>query len=135
MGFQALGQEELVRRYSEAQAVKLDAHFTHHPLEHLLPLDDALSVFAPNVYPFFSVFIQIKPQSLEHILAWRIEQEHAMKAVNGGNGMSDEAVQVFVERYLPGYELWGENMSNEQWDSALCLEFGQHREVLNVIKL
>jgi pantothenate kinase-related protein Tda10 len=134
VGFEALGQEELVRRYSEAEAVKLDAHFTHHPLQHLLPLDEALAVFAPNVYPFFSVLIQIKPKSLSHILAWRLEQEHAMKAANGGHGMSDDEVRAFVERYLPGYELWGD-ISSEQWDSALVLEFGEHREVERVEKL
>lgn len=32
------------------------------------------------------------------------QQEHAMKAKNGGKGMTDEQVEAFIARYMPGYE-------------------------------
>lgn len=35
--------------------------------------------------------------SLSMIYKWRLEQEHDMKARNGGKGMTDEAVKLYVD--------------------------------------
>jgi D-glycerate 3-kinase len=41
------------------------------------------------------VFVQLSPQdgNLLNVYKWRLQQEHAMKAKNGGHGMSDEQVK------------------------------------------
>lgn len=41
-----------------------------------------------------------------------------MKAKNGGKGMSDQAVEDFVARYMPGYECFGGGIE-QRWKGAL----------------
>jgi len=68
---------------------------------------------------FFDVFVQLKPNppvsdtlSQYHVVyKWRLEQEHSMKAHNGGRGMSDASVKSFVDRYIPGYIFYGDSCS------------------------
>ncbi|KAK0195736.1 P-loop containing nucleoside triphosphate hydrolase protein [Armillaria mellea] len=79
-----------------------------------------------DLWTFFDVFIQAirnlpcpsnprrftrshSPYSV--IYQWRLEQEHYMKASNGGKGMSDDTVKLFVDRYIPGYVFFGEGVT------------------------
>ena len=42
---------------------------------------------------------KIRPEATKpyvHIYKWRLQQEHAMKAQNGGKGMTDEQVKKWV---------------------------------------
>ncbi|OAX42788.1 P-loop containing nucleoside triphosphate hydrolase protein [Rhizopogon vinicolor AM-OR11-026] len=58
-------------------------------------------------------FIQIKGPSsaqLSIIYKWRLQQEHNMKANNGGKGMTDAQVKTFVDRYIPGYVFFGDGV-------------------------
>jgi hypothetical protein len=41
----------------------------------------------------------------------------ALLVQNGGIKMTDEPVKVFVDRYLPGYELW---MKERSQDGNVC---------------
>ncbi|KAF5355147.1 hypothetical protein D9756_005452 [Leucocoprinus leucothites] len=71
-----------------------------------------------HLWSFFDTFIRIRPSSFDSendplsiysiVYQWRLEQEHSMKAKNGGRGMSDEAVKGFVDRYIPGYVFFGD---------------------------
>ena len=92
---------------------------------------------ADSLWRFFTVFIQLELASLSQIYYWRLEQEHAMMLQNGGIGMTDEQVRVFVDRYLPGYELWMDGIKTgryaEQWQGrGLSLVYGVDRQVLRV---
>ncbi|KAK0212535.1 P-loop containing nucleoside triphosphate hydrolase protein [Desarmillaria ectypa] len=71
-----------------------------------------------DLWAFFDIFIQIQPAppTRSHspysvIYQWRLEQEHYMKASNGGKGMSDDAVKLFVDRYIPGYVFFGQGVT------------------------
>ncbi|SPO23339.1 uncharacterized protein UTRI_02017 [Ustilago trichophora] len=67
-------------------------------------------------YKHFSVFLQIQPTELENVYTWRRQQEHAMKAANGGMGMTDDGVKAFVDRYMPGYHLFLDTIrQNPHW--------------------
>ncbi|KAJ7496955.1 P-loop containing nucleoside triphosphate hydrolase protein [Mycena latifolia] len=69
-----------------------------------------------SLWDFFDIFVQLRPSSslqqqqspLSIIYKWRLEQEHHMKANNGGKGMSDAGVKAFVDRYIPGYVFFGD---------------------------
>lgn len=55
-----------------------------------------------------------------------------MKALNGGRGMEDEDVRRFVDRYMPAYEVWG----NEALRAGVKAEEGEEaggREVLEMV--
>ena len=106
MGFAALSEEELRQRYESKTSLSDTSYFLDQPLSSLITLNSYLSDFSSQVYPPFSTIVQIEPDSYRYVFAWRLEQERNMKKANGGKGMTDEQVQAFVERYMPGYELW-----------------------------
>jgi len=103
-GFYPLSEEELRRRYKayehgEAQGLPLPKH----TLQNVEEINKYLVGYAKDWWPHFSVFCQITPVEPGFIHGWRLQQEHTMKAKNGGKGMTDEQVKAFVDRYLPGY--------------------------------
>lgn len=135
MGFGALPESELKRRYESKQTLSDTSYFLGQPLPSLITLNNYLSDFAKQVYRPFTTIVQIEPESYKYVFDWRLEQERNMKASNGGKGMSDEQVHAFVERYMPGYELW----KNGIWDGiqpwagrGLRLWYGKQREVIKV---
>ncbi|KIY69474.1 P-loop containing nucleoside triphosphate hydrolase protein [Cylindrobasidium torrendii FP15055 ss-10] len=79
-----------------------------------------------EVWSYFDAFVQIAPSLVQDatdatspysvIYKWRLEQEHAMKLQNGGLGMSDDAVKLFVDRYIPGYVFFGDGVSSGYQD-------------------
>lgn len=132
MGFQPLGPDELARRYTSALDDQASTRlaFLDHSLESLLQVDNYLSTFSKTLYPPFQILIQIRPESYDYVYTWRKEQEHAMIAVRG-QGMTDEQVEAFVRRYMPGYELWSD--VGDAWKGrSLVLWYGRGREVVKV---
>lgn len=144
VGFSPLDDQELESRYRVAEQVHHDSPdtknapaFLHHSLEDLKTVNQLLRTTASQLWGFFTVFIQLELASLSQIYFWRLEQEHAMMSQNGGTGMTDEQVKVFVDRYLPGYELWMDGIKTgtyaDRWKGrGLSLVYGAGREVLQV---
>ena len=138
MGFSALPTKTLEERYSARTSLADTSYFTSQPLSSLTTLNGYLAQFDSRVYPSFETIIQVEPKSYEYIFSWRLEQEHNMKASNGGKGMDDDAVRRFVERYMPGYELWKDGIKSDQspWaGSGVVLTFDKGREVVKVEQL
>ncbi|WVQ98469.1 hypothetical protein IAU59_005595 [Kwoniella sp. CBS 9459] len=138
MGFNPLSASDLKQAYENpkpASPETSDTYFTKHPLSSLETLNKYLYELSTAIYGCFTCFIQVEPVSYDYVFAWRLEQEHNMKAKNGGNGMTDEQVHKFVERYMPGYELWKEGIwaTGTGWEGrGLRLKFGKDREVVEV---
>ncbi|KIR37980.1 actin cross-linking [Cryptococcus deuterogattii 99/473] len=138
MGFKPLSESDLKQAYGQPKPASPSTskiYFPNHPLSSLLTLNSYLADFASSIYPSFTTFIQIEPESFDYVFDWRLEQEHWMKAKNGGKGMSDEQVQKFVERYMPGYELWKDGIWSQEapWiGQSLRLKFGENRELLEM---
>ncbi|GAA5842937.1 hypothetical protein JCM11251_002939 [Rhodosporidiobolus azoricus] len=86
------------------------------------------------------VAVQIRPERMGFVWEWRLEQEHNMKAKNGGVGMTDEQVKNFIARYMPAYELFlpGFSHSSQSWvgkgdpKRGLRIRVGRGREVVGV---
>ncbi|CDW99526.1 hypothetical protein [Sporisorium scitamineum] len=77
---------------------KRNASGPHSPLQRysldaLLQINRNLEAYKAW-YARFSVFLQIRPTDLSNVYVWRTQQEHAMKAGNGGQGMSDDGVRA-----------------------------------------
>jgi pantothenate kinase-related protein Tda10 len=135
MGFQPIGATELTRRYNDALSSHASPRpvFLDHSLESLIQVDSYLSTAAQTLYPPFQVLIQIRPESYDYVYEWREEQEHAMIARRGA-GMTDEQVEAFVRRYMPGYELWSD--VGDAWRGrSLVLWFGRGRDVVKTERL
>lgn len=61
-----------------------------------------------RIWGYFDYFVYLKA-SIDNVYQWRTEQEHALIAAYG-SGMSDKEVRAFVDRYMPLYELFYEDM-------------------------
>lgn len=137
MGFAPLPIEDLKKRYDESSRSGERSYYKSHSLDSLITINNYLSDFVRDVYPLFSTVIQVEPTTYKYVFKWRLQQEHMMKEKNGGRGMTDEQVHAFVERYMPGYELWKEGIwaDNTPWvGNGLKLFFGEEREVLRILK-
>ncbi|PWN53883.1 P-loop containing nucleoside triphosphate hydrolase protein [Violaceomyces palustris] len=106
MGFHPLSPTRLRDVYKESEEGGTECMFLRHSLDHLQVVNRFLHEYAQILYPPFEVFLQVRPQEMKHVYKWRLDQERAMKANNGGKGMTDEEVRRFVDRYMPGYELY-----------------------------
>ncbi|KZT43216.1 P-loop containing nucleoside triphosphate hydrolase protein [Sistotremastrum suecicum HHB10207 ss-3] len=104
VGFHSLHLYDLEERFhSPIHGVEgvFDIHSVRK--EDVLEINSALPAYHTNWWSFFDAFIQIKPPDshpYSHIYKWRLEQEHNMKANNGGRGMTDEQVKLFVSTTL-----------------------------------
>ena len=135
VGFGPIPKNILKQRYENKTSFSDTTYFTELSLSSLVTLNSYLGEFATAIYPSFETIIQIEPESYQHVFTWRLEQERNMKAKNGGKGMSDEQVGGFVKRYMPGYELWKEEVWNRgrSWSGqGLRLYFGKEREVVKI---
>ncbi|KIY50268.1 P-loop containing nucleoside triphosphate hydrolase protein [Fistulina hepatica ATCC 64428] len=98
----------------ELTLLKLDPQLAK--LEDVVEINDALQQYIP-LWRLFNIFVQLQPVHVEGtsqysvIYKWRLEQEHYMKAHNGGKGMSDDQVKKFVDRYIPGYVFFGDGIT------------------------
>ncbi|KAJ6495768.1 P-loop containing nucleoside triphosphate hydrolase protein [Mycena vitilis] len=111
--------------------------------EDVRDVNEALKKYIP-LWSFFDTFVQLQPSGsspLSVIYKWRLEQEHYMKARNGGQGMSDAGVKAFVDRYIPGYVFFGDGPtigfgSKPRWNgNSLRIIIDDERVVVGTEKL
>ncbi|KAI0827920.1 P-loop containing nucleoside triphosphate hydrolase protein [Trametes gibbosa] len=148
VGFYPIERDEVERRFA-APVAGLGVDFFQrkgYRLDDILDVNDRLKSYV-SWWNLFDAFIQIRPPD-EHpytfIYQWRLQQEHHMKARNGGEGMTDAQVEGFVDRYIPGYVFFGDGVTNgyEQlpgrrtlppWSGhGLCVQIDENRDVVHV---
>ncbi|EJT96729.1 P-loop containing nucleoside triphosphate hydrolase protein [Dacryopinax primogenitus] len=113
-GFYPLSDEELDQRFVTYSSWK-GPKIPEHRIQDVREINDFLKLYAVEWWIAFSVFIQVSSLLTEYIAyvhEWRLQQEHNMKAKNGGKGMSDEQVKAFVDRYLPGYYYFSDGVAH-----------------------
>ncbi|WWD00046.1 hypothetical protein V866_006954 [Kwoniella sp. B9012] len=123
LGFQSLPEDRL------RQLWKVGKTASKHDWESILQVNDNLAQLNKETNNYFDCHISITPLDWGYVYQWRLQQEHHMKRDNGGSGMSDEEVRLFVDRYMPCYELYGKENSVIQ---SLRLVYGSEREVVKV---
>ncbi|KAF7725573.1 hypothetical protein EC973_009528 [Apophysomyces ossiformis] len=105
LGFKALPDKELERIYQEKKDDE-KVYFTRFAIEHLRKVNQYLTYYEQELYPFMDIFIHLSPEYLDQVYVWRLEQEHHAKEASGMEGLSDQAVREFVDLYMPAYELY-----------------------------
>ncbi|TFK44891.1 P-loop containing nucleoside triphosphate hydrolase protein [Crucibulum laeve] len=121
VGFYPISAEELQHRWDgmwkrERERLGLNEEQVARKID-LQDVNAKLKEYV-RIWEFFDVLIKPlhKPASkkveseYDIVYEWRLEQEHNMKAKNGGRGMSDDAVKSFVDRYIPGYVFFGDEI-------------------------
>jgi len=89
-----------------------------YSLEHVLDMNQRVAEYI-EWWDLFDICVQVSPQAVDPyvpIYKWRLHQEHEMKAKNGGQGMTDEQVKTFVDRYIPGYHFLVEGVTTGGYD-------------------
>ena len=121
-GFHSLSSEELDKVYQQARkdpkafvGKHLDydePFFLAHEVQHLQQVNSMLKQYEEDLWRYLDCFVQLKPESMSYVWKWRLQQEHNMKAKNGGIGMTDDEVKAFIARYMPGYELFMDGIAS-----------------------
>ncbi|KAJ7072642.1 P-loop containing nucleoside triphosphate hydrolase protein, partial [Mycena amicta] len=116
VGFYPISTEELHARWDGAWSEERDRLRLGDAVrkEDIVAANERLKSYIP-IWDMFDVFIQLQPAApldgqsrFSVVYKWRLQQEHHMKAGNGGRGMDDAAVKAFVDRYIPGYVFFGD---------------------------
>ncbi|WVQ77507.1 hypothetical protein IAR50_007193 [Cryptococcus sp. DSM 104548] len=117
-GFEALTDQELRDRYAAAAAISFSSPksasstIAMYPQATLGDINKSLREYE-DIWRTLDCFVQIRPLDMSYVWAWRLQQEHSMKADNGGVGMTDEEVRQFIDRYMPSYELFQDGIDKE----------------------
>ncbi|KAJ3776301.1 P-loop containing nucleoside triphosphate hydrolase protein [Lentinula raphanica] len=122
MGFHPISSQELQTRWEgvwaqQRRLLDLDISVVGSQ-DDIIAVNEALKKYM-DMWNFFNIFVKLEAtpaskdadSSLSMIYKWRLEQEHHMKARNGGKGMSDADVKLFVDRYIPGYVFFGDGIT------------------------
>ncbi|KAI0251138.1 P-loop containing nucleoside triphosphate hydrolase protein [Lactifluus subvellereus] len=124
VGFHPQSLQYIEQRINEAPS-GLDGMFdcSAYSLEHILDVNQRLAEYV-KWWDLFDICAQISPPGLSPympIYKWRLQQEHEMKAKNNGQGMTDEQVKLFVDRYIPGYHFFGASIVAGGYDEQTGL--------------
>ena len=91
--------------------------------------NQALASYA-RWYQHLDAFIVLRPLDWNYVVKWRVEAEENMKA-QGKPGLSREAIEDYVRRFLPAYAVWaGRPPARIAPDRALTVEIDEHRRAV-----
>lgn len=149
VGFSLCSERELEDRYIKGAPLPTEIFDLHDfcTRKNISEINQKLVDYV-ELWSMLDAFIQLSPvDGITNVYAWRLDQEHHMKAQNGGRGMTDQQVKQFVDRYIPGYVFFSDGVvrgSLSAVDSdrkppswigkSLRLMLGAQREVVNVEK-
>lgn len=126
-GFMPLNEELVNIKYLTSP---VDSILQRYRLYQIQDINNQLSNYVP-IWKIFSHFVILQTDTIENVYKWRIEQEHALIALKG-QGMSDEQIKLFVDRYMPMYLLYYEKLCDQGLHNTQCLvlPIDLHRKLL-----
>jgi D-glycerate 3-kinase len=78
-------------------------------------------------YQHLDAFIVLRPIDWNYVVQWRVEAEENMKA-QGKPGLSREAIEDYVRRFLPAYAVWaGRAPARVAPERTLVVEIDEQR--------
>jgi len=98
------------------------------PDPRMAPANHALAQYAAW-YALVDRWIVLRAAEPEFVLEWRVEAEERMKA-SGKPGLSREAIEDYVRRFLPAYRTWATGLANAG-PSDLTITMGLDRKPVN----
>ncbi|CAK7894933.1 probable ATP-dependent kinase Tda10p [[Candida] anglica] len=129
-GFQPLDEDQARVRYLTSKATQ--SCLQKHKLYDVLDVNETLQSYK-KIWDMFDYFIYLD-SDYKNVYKWRLEQEHDLIA-KSGSGMTDEQVVKFIDRYIPVYELYYDDMCEKGCVTEgqnLRLVIGENRELLVV---
>lgn len=102
-GYMPLDDDQLRLHYLAATGTDDNQVLCRHRLYHIKAINECLNEYV-NIWKCFTHFIFID-SDYHNVYQWRLEQEHTL-IKKTGLGMTDDQVVLFVQRYMPMYELY-----------------------------
>lgn len=102
-GYTPLDEDQLRLHYLAATGAGDKQALCRHRLYHIEAINKCLNEYV-SIWNCFTHFIFID-SDYHNVYKWRLEQEHAL-IKKTGQGMTDDDVVQFVQRYMPMYELY-----------------------------
>ncbi|CAK9437579.1 uncharacterized protein LODBEIA_P19570 [Lodderomyces beijingensis] len=96
-----------------------DSIVQRHKLYQIEDINERLRAYVP-IWQTFAIFIVLKTDSILDVYEWRLEQEHWLIQMKG-EGMNDEQVTRFIDRYMPVYELYYDTLCDKGLPDSKCL--------------
>lgn len=133
LGFRAISPAAVAYKQSTSTH---PGTLSHHALEHLQFVNEKLKGYS-HLWDKLDALIWLNAQNINFVYAWRLQQEHAMKAALG-RGMTDDQVMNFVDGYMPAYEMYidglmrGEFFARKGGKHILRIDYDQNRKIVRV---
>jgi D-glycerate 3-kinase len=103
---------------------------------HLLYVNENWEGYS-RLWDKFDAVVWLNAQDVNFAYAWRLRQEQMMKQVLG-RGMTDEQVKVFIDGYMPAYEMYIDGLMNgvlfkgKEGKQILRLDYDKDREIVDL---
>jgi D-glycerate 3-kinase len=81
-------------------------------------------------YRLVDAMVVFRAMEPAFVLRWRVEAEEAMKA-RGLPGLSREAIEDYIRRFLPAYALWAGRADSWPVDRTLVLSLDEDRRLVD----
>ncbi|KAG6011719.1 hypothetical protein E4U43_008158 [Claviceps pusilla] len=144
VGFRPLSDEDVEAKWegtTPTTTTTTSRTLRQHRLEHLLFINDKLRDY-DAVTDSLDALIHVDAEDVQHVYAWRQEQEESLRRARGdpSAGMTPEQVVRFVDGYFPAYGLYTDGVrggvfKDRPGQCQLRLIVGRDRKVKQVVHI
>lgn len=96
-GYTPLSSHELTQVYESSKLLQ------KYSIDSVREINDNLRPYT-ELWSRFDAFVILKTDSIQNVYLWREQQEQQLRK-EAGQGMSEQAVVAFIDRYMPLYEM------------------------------
>lgn len=116
LGFKAIDEASLRAIIQSPQTMDDCQVWQRHKVDHLLYVNDCLKKYHTS-WNLMDLFIHLDARDISWVYKWREEAEHNIRSTRGlAYAMTLAEVKVFVDGYMPFYELYTENLRKQMRD-------------------
>ncbi|EEB07893.1 glycerate kinase [Schizosaccharomyces japonicus yFS275] len=83
-------------------------------------LNEQLGLYVP-IFKCVDAIVQLKAQDINYVYSWRLQQEHEL-IQKTHHGMTDEQVKQFIDNYMPMYDMYLDQLSDQVHTATNGLE-------------
>ncbi|KAL6449742.1 TDA10 Probable ATP-dependent kinase TDA10 [Candida maltosa Xu316] len=87
---------------------EIDGLLQSYKMYNIEEINDNLVAYQ-ELWTFFDLFIILHSDDVNNVYTWRLQQEHSLIQLTNC-GMTDDEVRKFVDRYMPAYLLYYDNL-------------------------
>ncbi|KAJ2551257.1 hypothetical protein EV175_003760 [Coemansia sp. RSA 1933] len=128
IGFRALTETEFARYIEKVhdEASETNTSLFKHSRKfsdaNLRQINENLKQFETHFYPLIDAWVYMRISDFDIVYRWRKDQEDDL-AASGRPSLSDQQLEDFISRFMPGYEMAAEKLDRQGFLSSGILPF------------